>query len=269
MRYIKIIANICVLLFAIVNLSNCLLANKNTSQLDFAIDSLFQANYPGCLVIYNEKDNELFVFDSTRAAKRYSPASTFKIFNTLLAFETNTAKDSSYLIEWDGVQRDIPSWNSNHTLNTAFKNSVVWYYQKLAVKMGREIAQKYLSLCQYGNMKIGENIERYWLDTSLQISAFNQIEFLRSLNNDSLPFSISAMHKTKEIMLQDTSFGKLFYKTGLSLKQKVGWFVGWQEYNGNTYYFALNISYNQVNSLFIESRKKMVMDALKLYHKLY
>ncbi len=264
-RNILLIVNIVLMLFIYSNLNAK--SDNNSATFTISADSLFNNYYPGCIVVYNETDKDIFIHDSTRAYRRFSPASTYKIFNTLLAFESAIAKDSSYSIKWDGEKHSILSWNRDHSLNSAFKNSVVWYYQSLARSIGRETAKKFIVSCSYGNRNIGKQIDRYWLDTSLQISAIEQIKFLRALKNDSLPFSKSAMHKTKEIMLQDTSFGELYYKTGLSLKQKVGWFVGWQIYKGHTYYFALNISYKQLESLFIESREKLALDILRLYHK--
>lgn len=242
-------------------------AEDKSNSLEQAADSLFKSYYPGCIIVYNENNDDIFIYDSLRAEKKFCPASSYKIFNTLLALESGVANDSGYTIPWDGQKRFLNSWNRNHSLNTAFKNSVVWYYQAIAKKVGRDFAQKYLDSCEYGNMLIGDNIERYWLDTSLQISVVEQIRFLRRLNNNQLPFSKESMEITKSIMLQDTSFGHLFYKTGLSLKQKVGWFVGWQEYNNNTFYFALNISYDKMDSLFIESRKKLAVEILKKYHR--
>ncbi len=263
-RNIFLIANVVFLLFIFSNLN----ANSdNSSAFKSGVDSLFNNNYTGCIVVYNETLKNIFIYDSARAEKRFSPASTYKIFNTLLALESGIAKDSTHQIKWDGNKHSIPSWNRDHSLNSAFKNSVVWYYQSLARSIGKETAKLFLDSCSYGNRKIGKQIERYWLDTSLQISAMEQIKFLRALKHDSLPFAYTTMQKTKEIMLQDTSFGKLYYKTGLSLIQKVGWFVGWQIYKGHTYYFALNISYKKLNGLFIESRKKLALDILRLYHK--
>ncbi len=265
MYFIKSIVNIIIIAF--ISMSYSANAQEKHKDLLKITDSLFKNSYPGCIVIYNENDDDIFIYDSARAERRYGPASTYKIFNTLLAFESGVASDSTYTIKWDGTKHSFDSWNRNHSLNSAFKNSVVWYYQALARKLGRDYAQKYLDTCDYGNTTIGKEIDRYWLDNSLQISAMEQIQFLRKLKNNQLPFSAETMKKTKEIMLQDTSFGELYYKTGLLIVQKVGWFVGWQVLDGKTYYFALNISYDKLGSLFIESRKNLSVGILRLYLK--
>ncbi len=262
----RLIWNILLFLFTS---SYCLAIEQSfATNLYQVSDSLFKNHYPGCIVIYNEEDDDIFIYDSLRSEKRYCPASTYKIFNTLLAFESGVAQDSTFTIEWDSTMHSIKSWNRTHSLNTAFKNSVVWYYQALAKKIGREFAQKYLDSCNYGNRTIGKDITRYWLDTSLQISAIEQIDFLKKLKNEELPYSKQTIRNLKEIMLQDTSFGLLYYKTGLSIIQKVGWFVGWQVLYDKTYYFALNVSYEKLNSFFIEARKKFTLEILSKYHEL-
>ena len=47
--------------------------------------------------------DETVVHDPDRAASRESPASTFKILNSLVALETGTLQDVDEIVPWDGV----------------------------------------------------------------------------------------------------------------------------------------------------------------------
>ena len=50
------------------------------------------------------------------------PASTFKIFNSLVALETAVAPDDQLVIKWDSVARR-PEWNKDMNMREAFKVS--------------------------------------------------------------------------------------------------------------------------------------------------
>ncbi|MGH8726962.1 MAG: penicillin-binding transpeptidase domain-containing protein [Burkholderiales bacterium] len=42
-------------------------------------------------------------------------------------------------------------------------NSVVWYYQELARRIGRERLQAYVDRFEYGNQNISGRIDQFWL----------------------------------------------------------------------------------------------------------
>jgi beta-lactamase class D len=96
----------------------------------------------------------------------------------------------------------------------------------------------------YGNMEIGDVVDRFWLDGPLAISAVEQTEFLGRLVGGKLPVTPDAARAVKEItLLEKTESYALHGKTGwhVDAKQQIGWWVGWVERDGKFYPFALNI----------------------------
>jgi len=111
------------------------------------------------------------------AGTRLSPASTFKIANTLIALETGVAPDERFRLPWDGVKRRLDSWNRDHDLRSALDASVVWYYQELARRIGAKRMREWLGRLGYGNEEMGDKVDEFWLAGPLAISALEQVDF--------------------------------------------------------------------------------------------
>ena len=205
----------------------------------------FFTGYQGTFLLYDEFKDQYIVFNEPQSEKRLTPCSTFKIYNSLIALETGVAPDENLLLHWDGQTRFLPVWNQNHTMTTAIKNSVVWYYQELASRIGPERMQNYVDAIPYGNRDISGGISQFWLRSSLQISAKEQVELLRRLYHDQLPFSERNMAIVRKIIVQSDQDGVVFSgKTGagsIEGKYSVGWFVGVVEKGSRRYYFAINL----------------------------
>jgi beta-lactamase class D len=183
-------------------------------------------------------------YNPDRAARRFLPASTFKILNSLISLETGVIPDENTVIKWDGTHYEIPSWNQDHTLKTAIAHSVVWYYQELARRAGRDRMQRYVEAARYGNHDLTGAIDSFWLDGALRISADEQVEFLKRLVQNKLPFSTRNLQIVKDILiLEKTPLSQLSGKTGTQLRVKpsINWFVGYVENGENTYLFAANL----------------------------
>jgi beta-lactamase class D len=198
----------------------------------------------GSFLLYEAKQDAYLSYDSIRCRKSFLPASTYKIFNSLVGLETGVIPDENYVLPWDSVQRSVPAWNKSQSLAEAFRNSTVWYYQELARRVGYERMQKMVTANAYGNMNISGGIDRFWLDGGLRITSFQQIDLLRKLHDNALTFSARSMEIVRRIMiLKDTATYVLRGKTGWASLDSVnyGWLVGYLEQNGNTYYFAVSI----------------------------
>lgn len=201
-------------------------------------------SFSGAFVLYDLNDERYIRYNPAQGAERLLPASTFKILNSLIGLETGVIPDEDYQIQWDGTQYENPAWNQDHTLKTAFQNSVVWYYQELARRVGKEKMQHYVDAVDYGNKDISGRIDSFWLDGALRISADEQVELLKRLYQDDLPFSQRSMKIVKAIMvLENTDMYWLSGKTGSGKvgASYIGWFVGYIEEKGNVYFFATNI----------------------------
>lgn len=203
-----------------------------------------EANVEGSFLLYDQKQSRYLAYNTARCRTRFSPASTFKIFNSLAALETGVIADENEVIAWDSVQRDIKEWNQDHTLRSGIKYSVVWLYQELARRIGREKMQAYLDSVGYGNHTIGNKVDMFWLDGSLRISQEEQIDFLRKLHRNELPFSQRSIDIVKDIMtLEETPRWIYRGKTGWALRDSIntGWFVGYLERGDDVWFFATNI----------------------------
>jgi beta-lactamase class D len=208
------------------------------------LEMYFQG-FTGAFVLYDLNNDRYIRYNPGRCSERFLPASTFKILNSLIGLETGVIPDENYTIAWDGTQYENAAWNQDHTLQTAIQDSVVWYYQELAQRVGTEKMQYYVDAVGYGNQDITGKIDSFWLDGALRISADEQVEFLKRLYRDDLPFSERSMKIVREILvLESSDTYRLSGKTGSVWRigaAYVGWFVGYVEESDNVYFFATNI----------------------------
>jgi beta-lactamase class D len=201
--------------------------------------------FDGAFVLYDLNSNRYTRYNPEKCAERLLPASTFKIMNALIGLETGAIPDEHYTMSWDGTQYDIPAWNQDHTLKTAFRDSVVWYYQEVARRIGQEKMQQYISATGYGNEDITGNLDTFWLDGAIRISADEQVELLKRLYQGDLPFSQRSIVLVRELMILESDGNyQLSGKTGSGRMESrfIGWFVGYEEVDENVYFFAANIT---------------------------
>lgn len=224
-------------------------------------------NLQGSFILFDKNANTLYEYNSSQLDSGFLPASTFKILNSLIALETGIAPDENFTLKWDSVERWNPNWNSDQDMKTAFKNSTVWYYQELARRIGEARMKFYMSQANYGNFEIMGEIDKFWLNGGLRISPRQQIRFLQKLNEEKLPFQQCNMQIVKKIMISQDSSGIVIHsKTGMTQQngKDIGWFVGWLEKAGNTYYFANCIQCeDSTNQNFIPARKEIAFQILK------
>jgi len=212
--------------------------------------SLFQG-HDAALVIYDRAAGDMINVDPRRSAQRFSPCSTFKIYNTLIGLELGLITDADApWYQWDGIIRDIDGWNKDLTLRKAFQVSAVPAYQILACEIGEARMKEYIKKIGYGSQDISAGIDIFWLSrpqtTSIKISADEQVALLNKLLDGTLPFSKKNIAILRDIMLiEKTDKGTLYGKTGSGTgpdgKWNLGWFVGFLEHNTTTYVFACNI----------------------------
>jgi beta-lactamase class D len=215
--------------------------NVSANKVDFG-RAFKELGLEGSILIYDSSNNKFYEHNAPRNSRAFFPASTFKIFNTLVALETGVIQDDVTVLTWDGIKREVDAWNRDTNLRQAFKDSTVWFYQVLARKVGYERMQKFINQAGYGNRQIGtpEKIDRFWLEGPLQITPKQQIEFLQKLHNGKLPFSQQSLNLLKDIMIIEKTPNYTFRgKTGWI--NNLGWFVGYLEQNNKVYFFATNI----------------------------
>ncbi|MGD2182490.1 class D beta-lactamase [Lusitaniella coriacea] len=200
----------------------------------------------GSIIIHDSKRDRVYLYNPQRNATPFLPASTFKILNSLISLETGAIADEVAVLTWDGIPRFLPTWNRDLNLREAIKISAVWFYQVLARRVGYESMQKWVTQADYGNQNIGspEDIDKFWLTGELRITPQEQIQFLRRLYDNELPFSARSLSIVKDIItVEKTPDYTLRAKTGWGQPDtgEFGWFVGYLEQNDNVYFFATNI----------------------------
>ncbi len=196
----------------------------------------------GTIVIADERlaKRALWVFGQERATKRYSPASTFKIPHTLFALDAGAVRDEFQVFRWDGIKRDFANHNQDQDLRSAMRNSTLWVYELFAKKIGEDKARQYLKKIDYGNADPSTAKGNYWVDGNLEISAHEQILFLKKLYRNELPFQIEHQRLLKDLMIAEAGRNWILRaKTGW--EGRFGWWVGWVEWPTGPVFFALNI----------------------------
>ena len=226
-------------------------ATREATPADLA--SYFKPFPAGAFVLYDLKHDRYLRHNEARCRERFSPFSTFKIPNSLIGLDSGVITDAEFRIKWDAKkypahdQDTLPfsAWWQDQTLRTALKRSVVWYYRELALRVGERRMKEYVQRLHYGNEDASGPVNNFWLNSSLKISADEQVDFLRRFYKEELPVSKRSISIVREILtLEETPEYKLSGKTGggpLGEERFLGWFVGYVETKENTYFFATEI----------------------------
>jgi len=237
-----------------------------------SLDENFK-NINGTIIIFNKEADSSIIFNNKRASTRFSPFSTFKIPNSIIAIETSIIPNINQIITWDHQKYPEEdwwpkTWNDEHNLKSAFKYSVVPIYRHIATMVGIEKMKSYIDAFNYGNKDISSGIDNFWLDGSLKISAVEQIDFLKKFYNNQLSISSRTKNLVKTILVQEqTENYTISAKTGggyIDQERKIalGWYVGFIEKAENVYFFALNIEGRSFNEI-MEPRKEITYSIFK------
>ncbi len=230
-------------------------------------------NVKGSIVIYDNNKRQYIVSDTTDIKQGSLPASTFKIINLLIALETKTIANENEIIKWVGKVDTVkygfrPEIYHDMTVKEAFEVSAGWVFIELAKKIGREKYKKYLSLSKYGNINLSQNDDDFWNFGAYAISPKNQVEFLKKLFDENLPFSKSNMIIVKKVMVtEQTNEYTIRAKTGWTRENNIntGWWIGYLENSKGVYFFATRLTqdrkYNTPN--FGSCRKEITKAAFK------
>lgn len=121
-----------------------------------------------------------------------SPASTFKLPHALVALETGVVTVET-VEKWDGTRHPgQPSWDADHTVLSAMRPSVLWFFQRVAPRIGADRMRGWLQRFAYGNADPSGPITQYWVNGTLRISVNQQLRFLERFYRADLP--VSAPH---------------------------------------------------------------------------
>lgn len=229
-------------------LSSC---SPNNVNVDEGMKKWFDsAGVTGTFGLYDNGQGNFTVYNLARFRdSAYLPASTFKIVNSLIGLETGRIKNDSMVINWDGIDRGRPECNKDMSMYEAFRLSCPPWYQELARRIGKDTMQQWLDTlgyaARYGKFKITNNLDTFWLDNSMKITADEELGLVKKLYFNQLPFQKTTHELVKKMMLwEDDANYRLSYKTGMGTLPNghtLGWIVGWIEENRHPYMFVLHI----------------------------
>lgn len=209
------------------------------------VGELFKsAGIKGTFVLYDVTDQTYIGYNRTRAEKRFIPASTFKIPNTLIGLSVGAVKNVDEILPYGGHPQPFKVWEKDMGLREAIALSNVPIYQELARRIGLKRMHANVSKIEYGNNETGTVVDNFWLVGPLKISAMEQTNFLAKLAQDTLPFpQIFQKHVREIALLEQKENYTLYGKTGWgnAPNQGIGWWVGWVQKDGRIYAFTLNM----------------------------
>lgn len=211
---------------------------------DIDLSSYF-GEYEGSFVLYDPANEAWTIHDRARAVRRVSPNSTYKIYDALFGLEESVITPEASQIAWDKTEYPFEAWNADQTLPSAMSASVNWYFQSLDERLGTAAIERCVKEIGYGNEDLSGGLPAYWMQGSLKISPIEQVELLQKLCDNSFGFSPENIAAVKDaIRLASSGGGALYGKTGTGSvdgSDVNGWFVGFVETAGQTFFFATNI----------------------------
>jgi beta-lactamase class D len=91
-----------------------------------------------CFLLFEFGVGEIRRDSSDACATRITPASTYKVPHALAALDAGVVKGPTALFRYDGTGQWPESSRQDHTLASALRHSVVWYFQRVAQRLGPE-----------------------------------------------------------------------------------------------------------------------------------
>ncbi len=219
--------------------------NISPEKIDLLDLSAYFNGYEGSFVLYDLKNDTWSIYDMDHATLRTAPNSTYKIYDALFGLEEGIITPKDSFMAWNGAYYPFETWNADQDLYSAMQSSVNWYFQEIDGQLGTSALRSYIKEIGYGNENINSDLSSYWMQSSLKISPVEQVELLTDLYNNDFGFTPENVNAVKDSIRLFSSENESFYaKTGtgrINDNDINGWFIGYIETAGNTYFFATNI----------------------------
>lgn len=204
----------------------------------------------GALEIYDAQSKLSFRVNMPRLQQDLPPCSSYLVPLFAIALGTGVIKDTDSKIAFDpakypGSESWPASWRRDQTFDTALRDSVQWYAQELALRIGAARLQQNMKRIKYGNADISGGLDKFWMSSSLRLSTFQQIDFARNFRDGKLGFNPRVTKALQEAMVIErtpeyTIYGK-YGSCPMPDGKYLGWLVGYVERPGKVYYYALNL----------------------------
>jgi len=230
-------------------ISLCIWTGSVMGQVDFE-KHFANCAVEGSITIYDYQQRKWWYSDSSSSHFKTLPASTFKMIHTLIALEEGVVSGIDEVYKWDGEVRTfagtpIDRWNRDADLEAAFRHSIVWYYVELAQQIRHKTYDTYLTSCGFSPLKISEpeGVD-FWNYGEYGVSPVEQIDFLISLYEGTLPFDSNYQKTLKQLMITEATDTRILRgKTGWTKNDgmDIGWWVGYVESDGRVIFFATRL----------------------------
>lgn len=190
--------------------------------------------------------------------ERVTPASTFNIAVSLMGYDSGILVDehTPALPFKQGYADWNPLWRATTDPSSWLERSVLWYAQQVTVGLGPDRFARYVRQFGYGNGDLSgdggseRKLALAWVNSSLRISASEQVDFLARMLGGRLQLAPGAFEKTARIMPSQIlgNGWQVHGKTGTANpvlrggrddeSRQYGWYVGWAEKDGRKLVFA-------------------------------
>ena len=189
---------------------------------------------------------------------RVTPASTFKIAISLMGYDAGFLESEHAPVLH--YRKGDPDWSDSWLADTDpqkwIRDSVVWYSQRVTAALGPRRFRRYATAFHIGNEDVSGDPKRHdglkwaWIDSSLQVSPREELDFLERVVRRELPVKPLAYEMTSRITTIAGEHGgwDIHGKTGTGFPllrdgrsdhaHAYGWFVGWATKGQRTFVFV-------------------------------
>lgn len=156
-------------------------------------------------------------------------ASIIKIPMSLALLEYSIVDKNNSVITWDGTPQPYQIWEQNHTLESALRYSVSWYYEK-SLTNNAHILGNFLRSINYPSYE-GFHVSLKDFLEKVFISPLKQTTFMKNLYLNNINCSVENQMTVKKMLFRKKIEDIAIYgKTGTTLNNKAiksGWFTGY------------------------------------------
>ena len=228
-------------------------------RLESAIDGSFGGTGTCVVLAETGSGREVYRYNSNAVCMNpLPPCSTFKIANSLIGLDAGVVNPQT-VFKWDRKPQPIKAWEQDADMKTAFKESIVWWYQKVASAVGKPAFEERLKAFDYGDKTPSGPLTSFWLGPAagggLGISTLQQAQFLHRLYAGLLPVKPDSAAYVQSIMVDEVRGAAVISgKTGSCAtvadgSRQVGWWVGRLKTPKLDYVFAASMEGDSDNAL--------------------
>ena len=235
------------LVFLLCLLVLCLMAVPGASAADISVRDEFAAHFAGftgTFVMYDPAGDKYIVYNEPISKKRLSPVPPSKFTTRSSAWKPAYWTRKMYTRCSNGTGRNTLSLLEPRSYHGIGHRSR-WCGTSRLARIGPERMQEYIDKIGYGNKDISGGLTTFWLGSSLQISALEQV---RPAQQAIFRATAVLSREYRDSAKEHHSFrGRRHQADGQNAPRSVtkkwvsGWFVGCVNKDGRYYVFATNI----------------------------